>query len=92
MFIPNGKQLASLPEIEQIVAEARRQDAEGKLETSRYRKQLARLSDAVMERVTQARNRYADLLRIAEAERGRRTAAKRWGVWPGGKYQPVFSN
>lgn len=67
-----AKRLASLGEIEQIVAEARRLDAEGKVETNRYRKQLARQGDALLERVALARNLYAELKRVAEAERERR--------------------
>jgi hypothetical protein len=67
-----AKRLASLGEIEQIVAEARRDDAAGKLENNRYRKQLAQQGDALLERVAQARNLYADLQRVAASERGRR--------------------
>jgi len=68
-----AKRLDSLAQIEQIVAEARQLDAEGKLEKDRYRKQLALQGDALLERVKQARNLYADLKRTAEAERGRRS-------------------
>jgi hypothetical protein len=67
-----AKRLASLAEIEQIVAEAKQLNAEGKLERDRYRKQLALQGDALLQRVTQARNLYADLQRTAEAERAQR--------------------
>lgn len=68
-----AKRQASLKEIENIVAEARRLDAEGKLENDRYRKLLARQGDALLERVAQARGIYADLKRTAEAEQNLRT-------------------
>ena len=68
-----AKRLASLAQIEQIVAEARRLDAEGKLETDRYRKELARQGDLLLERVALARSLYADLKRVAEAERSIRS-------------------
>ena len=72
-----AKRLVSLAQIEQIVAEARRLDAEGKLETDRYRKELAQQGDLLLERVALARNLYADLKRIAEAERSIRSATAR---------------
>jgi hypothetical protein len=62
----------SLEQIEQIVAEARRLDAEGKLENDRYRKQLAIQGDLLLQRVTQARLLYEELKRTAEAERNTR--------------------
>lgn len=65
-----AKRQASLDQIEQLVADARRLDAEGRLENDRYRKQLALQGDLLLERVTQARSLYAELKRIAEAERG----------------------
>ena len=64
--------LASLGQIEQIIADARRLNAQGSLETDRDRKQLALQSDALLERVVLARKLYEDLERIAEAERGPR--------------------
>ena len=67
-----AKRRASLAEIEQIIAEARRLDAEGKLESDRYRKQLARQGDLLLQRVAQARELYEELKRVAEAERGPR--------------------
>ncbi len=67
-----GKRLASLAEIEQMVAEARRLDAEGRLENDRARKQLAWQGDALLERVSLARQLYEDLKRTAEAEGPRR--------------------
>jgi hypothetical protein len=71
-----AKRLASLGEIEQIIAEARRLDAEGKLSNDRYRKQLAQQGDALQQRVSQARVMYDELKRVAESERGQRAAAK----------------
>jgi len=71
-----ARRLASLAEIEQIVAEAKTLNAEGKLEKDRYRQQLALQGDALLERVTLARNLYADLKRTAEAEHGPRGLAK----------------
>ncbi len=68
-----AKRQASLKEIENIVAEARRLDAEGKLENDRYRKLLARQGDALLERVALARGIYDGLKRTAEAERSLRT-------------------
>lgn len=62
----------SLRQIEELIAEARELDAEGKLENDRYRKQLALQGDALQERVKLARDLYAELARTAEAERGRR--------------------
>ena len=64
-----AKRLASLAEIEQMVAEARRLDAEGQLESDRARKQLAWQGDALLERVALVRQLYQDLQRTAEAER-----------------------
>lgn len=67
----------SLRQIEGIIAEAKQLDAEGRLETDRYRKLLARQGDALLERVTRARGIYADLQRTAEAERTRRESSGR---------------
>jgi len=72
-----AKRLASLGQIEEIVAEARRLDAEGKLENDRYRKQLAKQGDALLERVVLARGLYEQLKRVAEAEREPRRSAGR---------------
>ena len=66
------KRLASLAQIEQIVADAKQLDADGKLEKDRYRKQLALQGDALLQRVAQARKLYEDLKRVAEAERRKR--------------------
>jgi hypothetical protein len=63
---------ASLAEIEQLVAEARRDDAQGKLENNRYRKQLALQADLLLERVALVRRLYGDLERVAQAERPHR--------------------
>lgn len=65
----------SLRQIEGIIAEAKRLNAEGRLETDRYRQQLALQGDALLERVRLARGIYAELRRLAEAERGRRNRA-----------------
>ncbi|MGO9202459.1 MAG: CehA/McbA family metallohydrolase [Limisphaerales bacterium] len=72
-----AKRLASLAEIEQIVAEARRLEAEGRLGTDRARIQLAWQGDALLERVALARQLYEDLKRLAQAERPRRAALAR---------------
>ncbi len=69
------KRKASLAEIEQIVAEARRDNAEGKLESNRYRKQLALQGELLLQRVAQARQLYEDLGRVAVAERAARLPA-----------------
>ena len=71
------KRLASLGQIEKIVAEARRLDAEGKLENDRYRKQLAKQGDALLERVALARKLYEQLKQVAEAEKEQRGLARR---------------
>lgn len=68
-----AKREESLKQIEGLIAEAKRLDAEGRLQTDRYRQQLARQGDALLERVTLARGIYADLQRTAEAELSRRT-------------------
>ena len=70
------KRESSLAQIEQIVAEARRDNAEGKLERDRYRKQLALQGDLLLQRVALARKIYQDLQRVAEAERPRRGASR----------------
>lgn len=70
------KREESLRQIEAIVAEAKRWDAEGRLETDRYRKLLARQGDALLERVALARTIYAELKRLAEAERPLRAATR----------------
>jgi hypothetical protein len=69
-----AKRLASLAEIEQMVAEARRLDAQGELGTDRARKQLAWQGDALLERAALARQLYEDLKRLAETERPRRAS------------------
>ncbi len=76
--LPNlfEKRQASLAELERIIAEARRLDAEGQLTTDRYRKQLALQGDALLERVENARQLYADLQRVADSERVIRTQAR----------------
>jgi len=66
----------SLRQIEGIIAEARQLNAQGRLETDRYRKQLALQGDALLERVALARGLYADLRRTAETERAVRQKGK----------------
>lgn len=66
------KRLASLEQIEQIVAEARRLNAEGKLENDRYRQQLALQGDALLQRVALVRDIYSGFKRTAEEERKKR--------------------
>jgi hypothetical protein len=70
-----SKREESLRQIEGIIAEARRLDAGGRLEADRYRKLLAQQGNALLERVALAREVYADLRRIADAERNRRAKA-----------------
>jgi hypothetical protein len=70
-----GLREGSLRQIEGIIEEARRLDAEGSLETDRYRKLLARQGSALLERVDTAREVYAELRRIADAERTQRESA-----------------
>lgn len=72
-----AKRQASLNQIDQIVADARRLDAEGKLGNDRYRKQLAVQGDLLLQRVAQARGVYEELKRSAEAERKLRSAPPR---------------
>jgi hypothetical protein len=67
-----AKREESLKQIEGIIADARKLDAEGKVENDRYRKLLAQQGDALLERVAIARNIYAELRRTAESERGQR--------------------
>ena len=47
-------------------------DAQHRIEGDRYRKQLARQGGWLLERVAASRELYADLKRVAEAERVRR--------------------
>lgn len=68
-----AKREESLRQVENLVAEARRLDAEGRLEQDRYRKLLALQGDALLERVSLARQVYAGLKRTAEQEGNRRT-------------------
>ena len=71
-----AKRLASLDEIEKIVADARQLRAEGKLGGNvgddRYLKQLAEQGDGLLQRVVASRALYGELKRVAEAERARR--------------------
>jgi hypothetical protein len=70
-----AKRLESLRQIEEIVGEAQRLEREGKLENDRYRQQLARQGSALLERVTAARQIYADLQQTADRERTLRSSA-----------------
>lgn len=72
-----GKREESLRQIQTIVAEAKRLDLEGRLEADRYRKLLAQQGDALLERVALAREIYAELVRVAQAERVLRDANRR---------------
>lgn len=58
----------SLDEIEKIVANAREQDAAGKLEDNRALKQLAVQGPALLQRVSEARAIWQNLKRVAEKE------------------------
>ncbi len=71
------KRESSLAQIEQIVAEARRDNADGKLERDRYRKQLALQAEPLLERVKAARKLYQELQQIANAERPLRSGSGR---------------
>jgi hypothetical protein len=71
-----AKRLSSLAEIEQIIADARRLDAEGRLGGDRYRKQLVAQGEALLERVNRARTMYGELKQVAEAEGPRRNGAR----------------
>jgi hypothetical protein len=72
-----AKRQASLDQIEQIVADSRRLNAEGKLENDRYRKQLALQGDLLLQRVVEARRIYEELKRVSEAERKARNEPPR---------------
>jgi hypothetical protein len=62
------KSMVALDEVEQIVAVARQQDAESKLEDNRTHKQLAIQGPALLERVTEARKIWRDLKATAAQE------------------------
>ncbi len=66
----------SLKQIETLIAEARRLDAEGRLGNDRYRQLLARQGDALLERVALARGLYADLQQTARVEQAVRAGRK----------------
>ena len=68
------KRLASLAEIEQFVADARKRDAAGEVEDNRPIKQLVIQGPALLERVQSAKELYAELSRIAAAEEAKRAA------------------
>ena len=71
------KRVASLAEIETIVADARRLNNEGKLGSDRARQQLALQGDALLERVEKARKLYSELKRTVAAERALRGLPER---------------
>jgi hypothetical protein len=60
--------LASLGQIEQMIAEAQSFNQEGRLDTDRYRHEVARQGDALKERIAKARTLYDDLRAVARAE------------------------
>lgn len=66
------KRLASLAEIEQIVADAQARNAAGQADDNRAIKQLAVQGPALLERVNAAKTVYADLSRIATEEKDSR--------------------
>jgi hypothetical protein len=68
------KRSESLRQIEVIVAEARQLEAEGKLGSDRYRRQLAQQGEALMGRVREVREVYEGLRAqfVAEREMRRR--------------------
>jgi hypothetical protein len=68
------KRLASLAEIEQIVADAQARNSAGQADDNRTIKQLALQGPALLERVQSAKELYADLSRVAESEKDVRSA------------------
>lgn len=66
------KRLASLAEIEQIVADAQERNAAGQVDDNRAIKQLALQGPALLERVSAAKELYAELSRVADSEATRR--------------------
>jgi hypothetical protein len=64
-----GKRAESLRQIEEIVAEAKQLDSEGKLVNDRYRQQLARQGNALLDRVREVRGVYEELRAKAADER-----------------------
>lgn len=74
------RRLGNLKEIEDIVAEAKRRNDAGELETDRTLKQLAVQGPELLKRVEAARKIYLDLKHVAEQERTRRSKAS--PGWP----------
>jgi hypothetical protein len=66
------KRLASLAEIERIVAEARQRQGSGTLGGDRAWSELAEQAEELLERVGTARETYGELARQAERERRHR--------------------
>ena len=64
----------SLDEIEKLVADARKQDGEGKIDDDRTLKQLAAQGAPLLERVADARRIWQEFKSVAEKERPLRTA------------------
>jgi hypothetical protein len=71
-----GKREASLRQIEELIAEARRLEAQEQLQNDRNRKLLAQQAGALLERVAVARDIYANLRRTAVLERSLRETIK----------------
>ncbi|MCC6155182.1 MAG: CehA/McbA family metallohydrolase, partial [Candidatus Hydrogenedentes bacterium] len=69
------KRLASLAEIEQIVADAQARNTAGQVDDNRAIKQLALQGPALLERVNAAKALYADLSRIATEEKDSRAGS-----------------
>jgi hypothetical protein len=67
-----AKRAESLRQIEAIVAEARRLESEGRLVNDRYRQQLARQGDELLERVREVRGVYDRLRETAANEQALR--------------------
>ncbi len=70
------KRLASLAEIEQIVADAQASNAAGQVDDNRAIKQLALQGPALLERVNAAKALYAELSSTVEKEKVTRTQKK----------------
>jgi len=64
-----AKRMASLDEVERIVAEARNADEQGKVESNRAVRELARQGPELLKRVAAAREIYEDLKKTAAKER-----------------------
>ena len=76
------KRLASLAQIESVVADVQGQDRGIRLAADRNRKQLSLQGPKLLERVAAARKRYAELREVADAERSRRRTPQTAGAGP----------